>query len=457
MKKIILSLAILVFLSSQAFAQDKTFKYTIDTNVDEKEPLVGQQLVYNIIITENEDLQYSQIAFEEEAIENWDIVELKTPTAEQIEVGGKPFKQVKFSYAIFPQKSGEIKLPIVQIVAYKIIKDNDLINKARHSRFAFLENDNDFIANMMGLIGQRISTIIKTPEKTINVLPSINNENSNWWLPSKNVEITSNWEYELSNLEIKQPIKRTIEIKAIGVTDVQIPNLDFKNLENLKIYPEKPIFSSIIENDDIISSSITSVVYISSKSGDITIPQEIVYWYNTNTKKFEKAILPEEKLYFFGDVIEEKEEILAPEKLVTYGSKTENKNNIWQIPIAFIFGIFFTYIIMKPKKPHNKTKKTAKPDVIKIAKTKDLKDLEEALIVWAKDRFKQKSIMTLQDIKKHIQNENMQNQIDILSKAIYSKDTSSFDETAFIKAFKEAEKTANLSKPEKEPLPRLYK
>lgn len=142
------------------------------------------------------------------------------------------------------------------------------------------------------MFGRRVPIVLKARPIDIKVgkIPAANN--GNWWLPAKKAEIYSDWQQKMPAFKSGEAVSREVYLRVTGVIDTQLPEIRFPEVGGMKQYPEKPITRSEVKGDDVVSVMKIKTVYIPEKSGRVTIPEIAVNWYNVNTRKMEKAVLP---------------------------------------------------------------------------------------------------------------------------------------------------------------------
>lgn len=198
-------------------------------------------------------------------------------------------REITFKYALFPQKSGNLVIPEVRFDGYYADPDAGRNSMQRLlGAFSGLNDD----AFGLDMFGRRVPIVLKARPIDIKVgkIPAANN--GNWWLPAKKAEIYSDWQQKMPAFKSGEAVSREVYLRVTGVIDTQLPEIRFPEVGGMKQYPEKPITRSEVKGDDVVSVMKIKTVYIPEKSGRVTIPEIAVNWYNVNTRKMEKAVLP---------------------------------------------------------------------------------------------------------------------------------------------------------------------
>lgn len=463
-------------------------KYSIKTVTDNDNPFVQQQINYSIIIQDNGGLQISEPTFNNNVKDNWIIKHLGTPNVNNKNLDGKTVREITFNYALFPQKSGTLTLPEAKIDGYYITQEKN--SRAKNITGDFF---NDIFQDELGNLGrvfsdvfaQRNPVVLKTNPASIEVKPNI--QNLGWWLPAKNVELVASWKSPPSQFKVGEAISRTIEIKAVGVLDSQLPNIEMASIDGMKQYPEKPILYSRTEGNDVVSFAEISNIYIPSKTGNITIPQIELHWFNITTNKLEKAVIAPTTINIFPN-----ENYVAEENIENNNENIENNNEVKGKTdeeekeaetnfienkilsatstindyiltfIAFVTGVFISYLLFKPKKTKENNNKRFKIDykknVITSSELGDFTALRSSLIHWASERFKDNKLNNLSDLNKYIKNKEFAKYLEIISAKLFSdKSDIPWDSNEFAKAFEKLNNDRVIISDNSTILPKLYK
>lgn len=408
-------------------------KFSIDGVVENSAPYVQQQVNYVMTIYDSGGLQGDAPIIKDNG--DWIIHILKQPTVEIKD----NIREIKFYYALFPQKSGVLKTPEIQFNGFYITEGKGEADPFIQAFGRALRIDTSF--------AQRNPITLSPKQIEINVKP-IPANNKSWWLPAQNVILEDKWEPENPKFAVGEAVTRNIYLKTTGVMENQLPELYLPQVEHIKQYPEKAKTHNIVEDNQVISVSEITNLYIPNSGGELILPEISVDWFNVNTGKTEKATLPEVKINVAGEVFKEPVfEAISEEEIPA----EKEKSNILPIIFAvFVLGILFAYLLFKP------SSKNYKKEVIIAAKTGDAKKLRDALLEWAKTHYKNENIGNLQDIADISGNKEFAQKLNKLTLIIYSNKKTGFDADAFMNIFNRVNKKKVKNKDLKQPLPKLY-
>ena len=412
-------------------------KFKITGNINNNNPYVQEQINYRLKIYDVGGLQGNSPTFMTNN-DDWIIRGLGEPKIETKVINGKNLREITFDYALFPQKSGELIIPPVQFNGYYLTKNT------RSDPFARFFEEDDFFAGfgMNTVFANKNPVVLNTKPIKVSVRPAVSG--AKWWLPAKDVKLSAEFENVDMQFKVGEPVSRTIYMKAIGVLDTNLPEIDFISVDGLKQYPEKPITEMSINNDNIVSLSKISNVYIPSQTGEVTLPQIDVKWFNTQTNRFEVASIPEYKIKVGGEVkITQKEDNKVDIKQETIEktqaspvvvNNIDNSKIIYLLIIAFFGGVLVALLLTKILSAIA-LKPNGKKTIINAAKSKDLKLLRDELILWGRHHFPDRNISNLQDVADIFDSAAFNRELDKIRETLYAQNEKEWDEKTFLDVF----------------------
>ncbi len=446
--------------SEQAQSTDAP-KFWIKSKIDKQNPFVQEQIIYSLTISMTEPLRGNMPQFLSEEVNNdWSIMSLGEPVRSVKISNGKEITSYEFRYAFFAQRSGKLTIPEARFDGYYEARDESARGNFRGMlNQLMLDPRSGFDAFVT-----KKPVYLSAKPIDIEVKAAIASQ-SNWWLPAKNLKISSSWQEAPPSFEAGEATNREIVIKAVGVLDSQLPNIEFLSVNGIKQYPEKAIIESVIEGNDIVSIMKINNVYIPEKSGKLEIPAIEIEWYNTTTNKLQKSSLA-------NKIVEVKKGKLFEEDtsntLNTYQKDNVAQSNLTPLEpqkslslvyvvmivvFAFLGGILASYFVLKPQKT---VQKTQEPSFKKID-VKDIKSIRDSVLSWAKKHYANEQINNLDDVVKRTKDVELEFELKLLNQALYSSEEAAFDSKRFLEVFARVNKGTKKSSKNKSLLPDLYK
>lgn len=242
----------------------------IETELDKKQVFVQEQIIYTQKL-------YSAVNISSHDPQPLDIagarVEHLTDHNYQTRISGRPYVVLELRYAIYPQQSGKLEIPALSWVM--------MTSSGRRNVF-------DPFGNNQGNV-RRMSTETRFIE--VQAKPA----QSGRWLPTADLKLSQQWSQQPENFVVGEPITRTIQISAQGLTAAQLPlvSTDSENILNrvLKIYPEQPKTEDRKTTGGIQGIRQTTEALIPNTAGPLLLPEISVRWWNTNSNDWQVSKL----------------------------------------------------------------------------------------------------------------------------------------------------------------------
>ncbi len=435
--------------------------FQIEQSVEPINPYIQQQVTITLTIYDSIGLQNATMNIHEDSLKDWIVTPLSDrPLVKQDVINGKRMNVITYAFAAFPQKSGELNSPQISFEGY-YLKSNS---------FNFSDFEDIFATGLSFLdnINQKVPVRMRTKNQKILVKPIPNGGTKSYWLPLKSLVIEEH--DSAANIIAGEAFNRKITLTAVGTQEQNLPQLSLPASSEFKQYPEKPVTQERAYNGNIITTSTTNIVYIPLKSGTYILPATEIQWFNINTNRYEKAVLPEKNITVLPNpnVIEPtnnqnqeknkqqpniKNAPQSAEKLNNLSLKVDNIfDNIYLRAVAFAL----LFLILLKISFFRKAKNPYKQQVISFIKKRNYPDAKTALINWAKIKYGNTDINNFQKIADYTDNTDFNVQLHELNKLLYSNSESLFDTAKFIATFKKVDKIKSDKKKKTTILPNLY-
>lgn len=190
--------------------------------------------------------------------------------------GQYQYAVIERKYAVFPQKSGNLKIDPVVLTAQ--------VANAGRSRFNSYFNQSS----------KTIRIQSKALELEVQPIPSA--FKGKHWLPAESLQLAQSW--PKVQLKAGDPITHTVRLQAQAATIGLLPELNgnLQAIPDFKLYPDQPVMNEIKKTDGISSSREEKTALIPSRAGSYKIPALEIPWWNVKTDQMEIARLPEQVL-----------------------------------------------------------------------------------------------------------------------------------------------------------------
>ena len=410
----------------------------LESSIDKKTAWVQSQLIYTVRLLRTVSIANASLS--EPVTSDPDaIIHMIAEDNYQTTRNGIQYEVFERRYAIFPQKSGLLKIdPLTFEGRVNATQPRTIFDQFRMS-------------------GQSKRLRSKPVEAQVNANPaSINLQD---WLPASNLQLIEEWSDDIQNLKAGEPVTRTITIAAEGLTGTQLPDLKFNDIDGLKQYPDNSVVENRQTGEGITGLRQIKVALIPAAGGSYTLPEIKLQWWNTTTNKIELASIPQTVITATGSVIQNT--VVAPvaETSKTSLSEAPFANIETQLPVvasepywkwlAQFFAIaWLLTIVLFYKKSRSNTKpstaeaqatsKSVKATIAAVeqnAKKNDAGKTKDALIKWAQLVYDDRKITNLTQISDHC-SAQLSQQIRHLNESMYGTETHTWHGKELLTAFK---------------------
>jgi len=205
-------------------------KIFLESSVDKKTSWVQSQLLYTVRLFRTVSIAGASIT--EPVTSDPDaIIHQISEDKYQTTRSGIRYEIFERRYAIFPQKSGRLKIkPVTFEGRVNSTQPRTIFDQFRIS------------GQLKRLRSRSVEVDVKATPAGINLQD---------WLPVSKFQLVEEWSDDINDIKAGEPITRTITIAAEGLTAVQLPDLSFDDIDGLKQYPDKAITEDRKDNAGI--------------------------------------------------------------------------------------------------------------------------------------------------------------------------------------------------------------
>lgn len=245
----------------------------LEVEAEPKNPYVQAQVIYTVRVLRRIDITGADLS--EPAASDALVERLGDDLRYASERGGQQYAVVERKYAIFPQKSGTLRIGPLTLRA-------QVVDGGR-SRF------NSFFSQPTRLERARSEAV----ELKVRPVPAA--FAGKHWLPAESLELQDSWSTHPPKTTAGEPITRTLSVRARGATVGLLPELSesLQSIQGIKKYPDQPVMNEEKLVQGIVSVREEKTALIPSKPGTYRLPALDIPWWNTKTDRPEIAQLPE--------------------------------------------------------------------------------------------------------------------------------------------------------------------
>ncbi len=250
-------------------------KVFIETEVKEQQVYVQGQIAYTVRLLYSSSTDLNSGSLSEPEPENAVVERLGDDISYSSKRGGRDYEVIERNYAIFPQSSGELIIPSLEFNG-QIIDSNQPIQRR----------------SVFDPFNLRPTRQIRLKSKALKITVLPKPDHSPNWIPARKLTLQESWPSEKVELKIGEPITRTIQIEAVGLSASMLPAITLPQVDGIKTYPDQPMVDDKTDGTWIIGTRQEKVALIPTAAGTVTLPPIEITWWNTQTDKLQTATLP---------------------------------------------------------------------------------------------------------------------------------------------------------------------
>ncbi|RMG33329.1 MAG: protein BatD [Gammaproteobacteria bacterium] len=210
---------------------------------------------------------------------------------------GLRYQVIERDYAMFPQRSGELRVPSV-VFNGRIAKPKKPKPRRRRSfgdpffdRF-FEEDPFDDIFENDPFFAKGEPVVARSTSKTLKVLPPPKEFKGQHWLPAADVKLYDSWSESPLTLRVGEPVTRVLALRAKGLEGSQLPEPELADGPSYKVYPEQPTTSNRVEAGWVVGEIQRAFAIVPQKAGKLVLPEVRVRWWDITQDKERETVLP---------------------------------------------------------------------------------------------------------------------------------------------------------------------
>jgi hypothetical protein len=349
-------------------------------------------------------------------------------------INSKNYSIIEIKFALFGQSVGKLHIP--------------------SQRFTAFETSN---SGFGGFFSRGNRVIRLTEEKTVDIAPIPAHLSASQWMPSSQVRLEQSWSDNSGTLTAGEPITRTINISALGLTAAQIQPLPSIENAELKLYPDQPKLEDKQTNRGILGIRTESLAIVPNQAGQISIPAIEIEWWDTVNNRMQTSRLPSKT---FNVVAGNKVNQISDQQpkinsSIVMSSDSNNNGEIaaitsWSLVlnallIALLVGLFYWRKTSVPVKVSMMPKPliTAKQQLKKIeqlAANNQLAEMRDSLLHWGTEVFPQQPPRSLNQLADLMENPELKQQFSLLDQSLFKADSGTdfeVESETIIKALKQ--------------------
>ena len=192
----------------------------------------------------------------------------------QAERNGTRYQVLERRYAIFPERSGSLTIPPMQLTGRLVERSSDRLWQPT-------------------VRGRRVR--IESEPFILDVQPRPASYTGDHWLPARRIDLAQQIT-DGDSIEVGEPVTRTVILDAVGLEEHMLEEPLWPEIQNARIYPDQPQGISRDDGQWVLGHREFRYAVVPETAGELVLPEVRLDWWDTVNNRQRTAILPEHRV-----------------------------------------------------------------------------------------------------------------------------------------------------------------
>lgn len=192
----------------------------------------------------------------------------------QADRNGVRYRVLERRYAVFPERSGEMVIPPLQLTGRLIERPADRLWQP-------------------SVRGRRVR--IDSDPMTLEIRPRPAQFQGDSWLPARSIQLSQQI-MDGDEVRVGEPVTRTVIIDAVGLEEHMLEEPPWPEIADARIYPDQPQGISRDDGQWVLGHREFRYAVVPEKAGELVLPEIRLAWWDTVNDTERVAILPEHRV-----------------------------------------------------------------------------------------------------------------------------------------------------------------
>ncbi len=188
----------------------------------------------------------------------------------QSDRNGERYRVLERRYAIFPERSGTLTIPPMQLSGRLIERPSDRLWQPT-------------------VRGRRVQ--VESEPVVLEISPRPASFTGDFWLPARRVTLSQQIS-DNGKLHVGEPVTRTVIVDAVGLEENMLEEPVWPALADTRIYPDQPQGISRDDGEWVLGHKEFRYAIVPEKPGELVLPEIRLDWWDTVTHQQRTAVLP---------------------------------------------------------------------------------------------------------------------------------------------------------------------
>ena len=268
-KAVLLISCLLLYLSTPLQAADEALQTRVEISLnDDQTHWLGQQLTVNLDL-KTTGLSFSDIHFSLPEVNGAFFIQTDSSTVKFNEtVAGKTWQILRYPLALYPQKSGLIRIPEISV------------------RLASTQG--------FGFEKQQFDKITQILELTVQVPPGLKPGES--VISTADFKLDYLWDPQIDEANIGAAFSLSVSRRADNITAMLFPPLPVYQVDGLAVYPQTPEINDRSNRGTLSGQRRDKIIWVAEAPGQYTIPDIQFQWFDPVSGHLKQQTIPGKQL-----------------------------------------------------------------------------------------------------------------------------------------------------------------
>jgi len=208
----------------------------------------------------------------------------------QADRNGVKYRVLERRYAIFPERSGTLTIPPMQLTGRLIERPSDRLWQPT-------------------VRGRRLR--VASEPLNLEISPRPAEFTGNAWLPARRITLSQKIS-DSEKLRVGEPVTRTVIIDAVGLEEHMLEEPAWPELPDTRIYPDQPQGISRDDGEWVLGHKEFRYAIVPEVAGELILPEIRLEWWDTIEHRQQTAILPEHRITVLDSELSPAAPVLPP-------------------------------------------------------------------------------------------------------------------------------------------------
>ncbi|MDX2428493.1 MAG: BatD family protein [Xanthomonadales bacterium] len=192
----------------------------------------------------------------------------------QSDRNGERYRVLERRYAIFPERSGSLTIPAMQLSGRLIERPADRLWQPT-------------------VRGRRVQ--VESEPLTLEISPRPSSFTGDFWLPARRITLSQQIS-DNEKLHVGEPITRTVIVDAVGLEENMLEEPVWPEVPAARIYPDQPQGISRDDGEWVLGHKEFRYAIVPEQPGEMVLPEIRLDWWDTVANQQRTAVLPEHRV-----------------------------------------------------------------------------------------------------------------------------------------------------------------